>query len=141
MASNVSNAPAASKGWTIGLWTVQVLLALAFGMAGFMKATAPLETLAANMAWVSNVPGGLVRFIGIVEMLGAIGLILPAATRILPILTPAAGGGLLVVMGLAAGYHALHAEYAGIVPNVVLGLLAGLVAWGRLRKAPIAPRN
>ncbi|MNT38241.1 hypothetical protein D3C72_1744270 [compost metagenome] len=140
MATHVSNAPAPSKGWTIGLWTVQVLVALMFGMAGFMKSTQPIEALAANMPWVASMPA-LVRFIGIAELLGAIGMILPAATRILPLLTPAAGGGLATIMVLAAIFHLTRGEFSGIVANVVLGLLAAFVAWGRLKKAPIAPRN
>lgn len=53
----------------------------------------------------------------------------------------AAGAGLTTVMVLAAGYHVMHAEYPAIAFNAVLGLLAAFVAWGRLSKAPIAPRN
>lgn len=140
MATNVSNAPAPSKAWTIGLWGVQVLLALMFGMAGLMKSTQPIEALAANMPWVANLPG-LVRFIGVAELLGALGLILPAATRIRPVLTPAAGGGLALIMILAAGFHLVRGEFSAIPMNAVLGLLAAFVAWGRLSKAPIAPRN
>lgn len=140
MSTHVTNAPSPSKAWTIGLWVVQVLVAAMFGMAGFMKTTTPIEVLAANMPWVSSMPG-LVRFIGIAELLGAIGMILPAATRIRPILTPAAGGGLATVMVLAAVFHLTRGEYSGIIANAVLGLLAAFVAWGRLSKAPIAPRN
>jgi hypothetical protein len=140
MSTSIASPATPSKAWTLGLWVPQVLLALMFGMAGVMKSTQPIEAMAANMPWVANLPG-LVRFIGIVELLGAIGLILPAATRILPVLTPAAGAGLATVMVLAAGYHAMHGEYSAIVANAVLGLLAAFVAWGRLVKAPIAPKN
>ncbi|MNL48292.1 hypothetical protein D3C87_1711350 [compost metagenome] len=112
-----------------------------FGMAGVMKSAAPIAQLAINLPWVATAPVALVRFIGIAELAAALGLILPAVTRILPVLTPAAGGGLVTIMVLAAGFHAMHGEYTGIVVNVVVGLLAGLVAWGRLVKAPIAPRN
>ena len=62
----------------IALWIVQGLLALAFLMAGFMKSFMPLEGLKKNMAWVGDVPAGLVRFIGIVEILGALGNLLNA---------------------------------------------------------------
>ena len=73
----------------IVLWLVQILLACAFGMAGFMKSTQPVDVLAQNgIQWATQVPVALVRFIGISELLGAIGLILPAATRIKPVLTP-----------------------------------------------------
>lgn len=130
-----------SRALHIGLWVVQVLLGLAFTMAGIMKATQPLEALGAGMPWVSRVPGALVRFIGVSELLGGLGLILPSATRILPVLTPAAAGGLVVVMILAAGHHAMYGEWAAIPINVVMGGLAAFVLWGRLRAAPIAPRG
>lgn len=141
MSVNVSKSASPAKGWTIGLWAVQVLLGLMFAMAGVMKSTAPIEQLAANMPWVAQVSPLFVRFIGVSELAGALGLILPAATRILPFLTPLAGAGLALIMVLAAGFHAMHGEYGVIGMNVVLGGLAALVAWGRLAKAPIAPRN
>jgi putative oxidoreductase len=74
----------------IALWVVQALLALLFLLAGFPKATQPLDRLAGRMGWVKVVPQALTRFIGIAEILGAIGLILPALTHILPWLTIAA---------------------------------------------------
>lgn len=129
-----------SKGLVIALWAVQILLALAFGMAGIMKSTAPIEELAKNMPWVARSSPELVRFIGISEFLGALGLLLPALTRIKPILTPIAALGLATIMVLAIGSHALNNEAPVIGFNVVLGGLAGFVAWGRLKKAPITPR-
>jgi hypothetical protein len=86
-------------------------------------------------------PLPLVYFIGAVEVLGAIGVIVPAATRIKPILTPLAALGFLVIMVLAAGTHAMAGEFPGIAVNVVLGSLAAFVAYGRWKKAPIAPRT
>ena len=130
-----------ARGLHIALWVVQVLLGLSFLMAGVMKTTQPLEVLGAGMPWVSRMPGAVVRFIGVSELLGGLGLILPAASRILPVLTPAAAGGLVVVMILAAGHHAMYGEWAAIPINVVMGALAGFVLWGRLRAAPIAPRG
>lgn len=123
------------------LWTVQVLLALAFTMAGVMKATQPIEALAAQMPWAGDVPAALVRFIGVSELLGGIGLVLPSATRIQPRLTPIAAAGLVLVMILAALFHASRGEWGGLVPNAVLGGLAAFVAWGRWKAAPIAPRS
>lgn len=74
------------------------------------------------------------------ELLGAFGLILPAATRIKPALTPVAGLGLTIVMALAVVCHISRGEL-GLVPiNLVLGGLAAFVTWGRLTKAPIAGR-
>ena len=125
-----------SKILHISLWVAQVLLALAFGMAGFMKITMPIEELAKNgMSFVNNYAVGTVRFIGITEVLAAIGLILPAALRILPILTPIAASGLSVVMILATEYHISHNEPP--VPTIILFLIAVFVAWGRFKKAPI----
>lgn len=128
------------RGLHIGLWVAQGLLAVAFLMSGGMKLFAPIEELQAQMPWVAGALGSAVRFIGLAEVLGAIGLVLPAATRILPKLTPLAASGLLVVMGLAAATHASRGEYPMILANVALGGLAAFVVWGRSRKAPIAAR-
>lgn len=128
------------KGMHRGLWAAQIVLALAFFAGGAMKATAPIDQLQANMPWVGGFFGGLVRFIGTVEVLGALGLILPAATRIKPMLTPLAALGLLTVMVLAAGTHLARGEAPMVAVNFVLGGLATFIAWGRTRKAPIAPR-
>ena len=129
-----------NKALNIALWIVQILLAAAFFMAGAMKLGSPISELVANgMAFADRVPEALVRFIGAAEVLGAIGLIVPAATRILPKLTPTAGAALALVMVLAAGHHLLNAEY-NLVPNLVLGGLSGFIAWGRFSKVPIQPR-
>lgn len=128
--------------WTMALWVVQVLLALAFGAAGMMKLGMPIETLAAQMAWVNSTPELLVRFIGLAEVAGALGMILPAATRILPWLTPLAALGFVVIQVLAIITHALLGELLMVLPvNLVLLGLAALVAWGRWRIAPIVPRR
>jgi len=122
----------------IVLWIVQGLVALAFLLAGFMKAFMPVETLKKNMAWVSTVPAAFVRFIGVAEILGAIGLILPAATGIAPWLTVAAAVGLVVVMVSASIFHASRRETSNIGMNVVLLLLALIIVVGRLTFAPLA---
>jgi uncharacterized membrane protein YphA (DoxX/SURF4 family) len=125
-----------SKALHIGLWVVQVLLALAFGMAGFMKVSMPMADLAAKgMGFVNHTPETMVRFIGIAELLGAIGLILPSALRIKPILTPIAAVGIAIIMLLAIREHLSQNE--PIVANVILFALASIVAWGRFKKAPI----
>jgi putative oxidoreductase len=131
-------APASSRGWHWMLWTLQVLLAAFFLMAGLTKATQPLETLPAMIPWVSDVPGWLVRFIGVSEFAGALGLILPAATRILPRLTALAAAGLAVVMVLAVGFHITRREPFAM--QLAVAAVAAVVAWGRLKKAPIVPR-
>lgn len=114
------------------LWAAQALLALAFLAAGAMKATQPLPALAEKMAWIKTTPAPMVRFIGVAEILGAIGLLAPWGLGILPVLTPVAAGCLVLVMVLAAGTHAKLGEFPAIGANVVLGALAAFVAWGRL---------
>jgi putative oxidoreductase len=116
----------------IVLWVIQGLLALAFLLAGFMKAFMPLATLKKNMAWTGQVPAALVRFIGIAEILGAIGLILPVATGVAPWLTVAAAIGLVVVMLSAAIFHASRKEMNSIPANIVLLLLSAFVVVGWL---------
>ncbi len=135
-----SSPSAPSKGLQVSLWVAQVLLAMAFGMAGVMKTTMPIPELAQKMIWPGAVPAALVRFIGASELLAAIGLVLPAATRIRPMLTPLAGVGLVVVMALAAAFHVSRGELNLVPINFTLGALAAFVAWGRFRKAPISAR-
>jgi uncharacterized membrane protein YphA (DoxX/SURF4 family) len=123
------------------LWIIQILLALAFLAAGFMKLVTPVEQLAQNMVWVNDVPVWLVRFIGLAELAGGLGLVLPALTRIQPQLTPLAGAGLALDMFLAAVFHLSRGEFGFIVPNLVLLALAAFVAYGRWNLVPIAPRG
>lgn len=129
-----------SRSWVSSLWLAQILLAVAFGLAGAMKATAPIATLAQQMVWPGDVPAWLVRFIGVSELAGALGLILPAVTRIKPGLTPLAALGLLAVMVLASAFHIARGEWQALPMNVLLGALAAFIAWGRTRKVPIQAR-
>ncbi len=122
----------------IVLWIVQGLLALAFLLSGFTKTFQPLATVRKNMPWASDVPAPFVRFLGVAEMLGAIGLILPAITGIGTWLTVAAAAGLVVVMASASIFHASRREYSTIGMNVVLLGLSVLVIVGRLTFAPLA---
>lgn len=124
----------------IALWVAQVLLAAGFAMGGFMKLTAPIDALHAQMAWATAVPDLMIRFIGASELAGAVGLILPALTRIQPRLTGLAALGLLTIMVLALLFHVVRAEWSYLPVNALLGGLAGFVAWGRLIRAPIASR-
>lgn len=125
----------------IALWIVQILLALVFLGAGFSKAFLPIEDLGAQMAWVLDVsPWLMVRLPGWAEVAGALGLVLPSVTRIQPRLTPVAAAGLALVMLLAAIFHLSRGEFDDIIPNIVLMLLTGFVAYGRWKLAPIPPR-
>ena len=120
----------------IALWIVQVLLAGMFLLAGVMKAF-QYERAKAMLPWVKDVPHGLVTFIGICELLGGLGLLLPAITGTLPWLTPLAAAGLAIIMILAAGFHTSRREGQAIVFNVVLFALAAFVAYGRFFMAPL----
>lgn len=116
----------------IALWIVQGLLAVAFLMAGGMKLSQPKEKLLANMAFVEDFSQNTVRLIGLLEVLGAIGLILPWALTIMPELTGIAAIGLVLTMIGAIVTHIRRGEMQSLVPNIVLGLLALFVAVGRL---------
>ena len=116
----------------IALWVVQGLLAVAYLLAGGMKASQPIDTMGKQMKWVRDVPPGLVRFIGAAEALGAIGLILPMLTGILPWLTPVAAVCLVVVQVAAFAFHVSRRETSSLAMNVVLLVLAAFVAYGRL---------
>lgn len=130
-----------SKALNISLWIAQITLAIMFLMAGITKSIQPIEQLGASMPWVNEVPAGLVRFIGISELLGGIGLLLPALLRIKPILTPLAALGLFTVMVLAFVYHIAKGEYEALGFNVILGGIALFIAWGRYKKVPIASKK
>ncbi|MBM3773218.1 MAG: DoxX family protein [Acidimicrobiia bacterium] len=114
-------------------WTLQILLTLAFGAAGTMKLITPKDQLVANgMGWANDFSHTQVQLIGAAEVLGAVGLVVPAATDILPVLTPTAAAGLTVLMAGAAMMHLQRGE-PPVVPLVV-GLLAAIVVWLRLRE-------
>src|SRR5919106_3375077 len=116
----------------IALWVVQVLLAAAFVVSGATKLSQPKEKLLKNMAWVEDFSQPTLRIIGALEVLGAIGIVLPALTGIVPWLTPLAALGLVLLMIGAALTHLRRTEYGNIAMNAVLLVLAALVAYGRL---------
>ena len=112
------------------MWVAQVLLAVAFLGAGATKLSQPKEKLAKNMAWVEDFSQPAVRLIGVAEVLGAIGIVLPPLAGILPWLTPLAALGLVLTMIGAALTHLRRAEYGNIAMNAVLLVLAAFVAYG-----------
>ena len=122
----------------IALWIVQILLALLFAMVGIMKVTQPVDRLEVRMGWVKSVGPRGVRLIGSLEILGAIGLILPAVTGILPWLTPVAAACLALTMIGAMITHGRRGEYSQIGINVLLLLLTLFVAYGRFVIVPIS---
>lgn len=116
----------------VALWIVAGILAAAFLAAGLSKALTPKDGLLPRMPWVADFSAAQVKGIGIVEVLGAIGLILPGITKIAPILVPIAATGLAITMVLAFVMHARRGEAKqSIGPNFVLFALAVFVAWGR----------
>ncbi|GGN98819.1 hypothetical protein GCM10010112_92030 [Actinoplanes lobatus] len=116
----------------IVLWITAGLLAAAFAATGLMKLTQPKEKLAAaGQAWTEDFSAGVIKLIGALELLAVVGLILPALLDIAPVLVPLAATGLALTMIGAAVVHARRKEYQAIAVNVVLLILAAVVAWGR----------
>jgi uncharacterized membrane protein YphA (DoxX/SURF4 family) len=121
---------------TWALWIVQALLALLFLYAGGLKLVLPIEEMTRQIP----MPGAFLRFIGVAEVLGAIGLIVPALTRIRPGLTPLAAAGLVIIMvGATVVTLTAMGPAVALIPLAV-GILAAFVAYGRWRLAPIRGR-
>jgi uncharacterized membrane protein YphA (DoxX/SURF4 family) len=138
----MNDTPPTSKALNIALWVAQLLLAAAFGLFGSMKASQPLDQLAVMMKWIPNVPPLFVRTLGTLEVLGAIGIILPALTRIKPRLTILAAACFVLVQVCAIILHVSRGELAVIFPlNIILITLAAFVVWGRSKKSVILPRG
>jgi uncharacterized membrane protein len=118
------------------LWIAQVVLAvlfLLFGVTHLMRR----ETMRERVPWMWAVPREALAVIGLLEILAAIGLVLPAMTRIQPWLTPLAALCLAVLMVFAIVFHIRRGETPNIVLNTILGLLAAVVAWGRFIAYPL----
>jgi putative oxidoreductase len=122
------------------LWILQLLLAAAFLAFGGMKLGLSDAALAAKLGWVASVPSWLPRFIGVAEVLGAIGLVLPAATRIAPWFTPLASASLASITLLAVVVHFARNEGALGTPAAVLFLLCTVLTAGRWWLVPITAR-
>jgi uncharacterized membrane protein YphA (DoxX/SURF4 family) len=117
---------------TYALWIVQGLLAALFLFAGGMKLVLPVEEMTEQI----QLPGLFLRFIGVAEVLGAIGLVLPGLLRFRPGLTPLAAAGLVIIMIGATVVTLASGMVAPALISLVVGLLAALVAYGRWRLAP-----
>lgn len=129
-----------NKAMHITLWIFQIILGGMFIMAGVMKSTGSIAELAAKMTWVNDFSAPMVRFVGISELLGGIGLILPSLLRIQPKLSIWAAIALAVVMLLAIIYHIVKNEAQLMAPSVIMGILAVFIAWGRSKKAIIVAK-
>ena len=139
-AATMSHAAQRSRPLHVTLWIAQVLLAAFFLLAGINHGLRPLAVVAQSAPWVAGIPAWLVRFIGFAELAGGLGVVLPAATRVMPWLTPLAAAGLAVIMALAVPFHVMRGEANVIGLHVVVVVFALFVAWGRSTRARIAPR-
>jgi uncharacterized membrane protein YphA (DoxX/SURF4 family) len=120
---------------SIALWTAQGTLSAVFLFAGATKYMMPVEELTKG----SSLPGWFLLFIGAMELLGGIGLIVPALTRIRPVLTPVAACGLVIIMA-GATVLSIPMGAVALIPLTV-GILAAFVAYGRLKLSPIRARQ
>ena len=111
----------------VTLWVIQGMLAALFLFAGSMKLILPIEAMAGPV----SLPGWFLRFIGVAEVTGAIGLILPWLTRIQPRLTPMAASGLVIIMSGATAITVIGGPAATAAVPFVVGLLAATVAYSR----------
>lgn len=127
---------------TYVLWIIQILLGLLFLFAGGSKLVMSIEQMQelARQSGQSPLPGMLVRFIGVAELLGGLGLILPALLRIKPMLTPLAAVGLLIIMIGATVITLSSGAVGSAVFPLIVALLLAFVAYGRWRVAPIRER-
>ncbi|WP_209403768.1 DoxX family protein [Pseudozobellia sp. WGM2] len=127
------------KGLNIILWVAQGLIALTLIWAGYAKLFQPIEETAQMLPWALENPG-LLKFTGIIDLLGGIGIVLPAALRIQPKLTVFAAYGTIALMIAASVFHISRGEESLIGMNIFFLVLAAFVAWGRTKKAPITAK-
>lgn len=120
------------------VWIASILLALTFVAVGGMKVLAAAADLQQS---ANGVPVILLKLAGTAELLGALGLILPAATRVAPMLTPVAAVGLAVTMTGATIANVVVGAYSALPMTVVLGLVCALLAWARFGRYSIQPRG
>lgn len=119
------------------LWVLQIALATVFSVTGGLKLLRTREQLAPLMRWASAWSQAGVSGVGFAEVLGAGGLLLPAATGIVPLLTPLAALGLAGLMAGATVVNVRHDDRARVPLTIVLGLMALVIAYGRLLLAPL----
>jgi|TARA_R110002096_G_scaffold28365_9_gene86068 hypothetical protein len=129
-----------SKGLNIGLWVAQGLIALTLIWAAYAKLAQPIEETAKMLPWALDNPG-LLTFTGIIDLLGGIGIILPAALKIQPKLSVFAAYGTIALMIAASVFHISRGEASLIGMNIFFLILAVFVVWGRTKKAPILPKQ
>jgi len=122
-----------AKLFNIILWVIQVLLAALFLIAGFMKLGMPIPKLSTIYSWTGQASSILVRALGLIDTLAGAGLILPAALQIRPRLTAWTAVAIFALMCCATILHLSRGEGSVIGFNIIVALLAAVVAWGRLK--------
>jgi hypothetical protein len=137
--TTITTPPPPRRMLAAGLWAAQLVLAFFLLFGAYMKLAAPAEEVAKMMVWAAQYPN-LKTFTGIVDLLGGLGILLPALTRIQPRLTVLAALGIVVLQVLAFGFHAGRGEWPATPFNLILLGLAVFVLWGRSLAAPVAPR-
>jgi hypothetical protein len=130
----MTNTQTPSKALHISLWILQALLAATLIWAAALKLGKSPNELAAMWPWAGEVSPTLVKLTGIADLLGGIGLVLPALLRVKPVLTPIAALGIVVLMICAGVFHIARGEASQIGFNIVVAGIAGFIAWGRFRK-------
>jgi hypothetical protein len=123
-----------------GLWLAQTLIFLAFAWAGMKKLATPIPELALMWPWAADLPAPFVRSLGLIDLAGGVGVLLPALTRIKPGLTMPAALGCVALQVCAMIFHISRGEIAVLPVNLVFLALLGFIFLGR-RNSPIQPRR
>jgi uncharacterized membrane protein YphA (DoxX/SURF4 family) len=121
----------------VALWVAAGLLAVIYLAAGLPKLTKPKEALVDQMSWAADFSARSVHAIGALEVLGAVGVVLPGLVRIAPVLVPLAAVGLALLQVGAAVVNVRYQETNRLPLNIVLFALAVFVAWGRFGPYPL----
>ena len=128
-------------GLRAALWVAQILVGVPFILIGLMKLLTPIGDLAKTIHWAGEFPLAFVRGIGLIDIAGGLGMLLPALTRIKPGLTVAAALGCTVLQVLAIAFHFSRGEASVTGMNFIFLACSAFVLWGRSKRAPIAPRG
>lgn len=129
----MTNQQKSSKAMNIILWIAQVFVAAGFIWIATIKLFQPIEKIAAMWPWTGEAPSLMVRLLGVVDLLGGLGLILPTLLRIKPRLTAFTAIAIIVLMVCASIFHIARGEGAVIGFNIFVAVIAAFIAWGRMK--------
>ncbi|MES2740440.1 MAG: DoxX family protein [Pseudomonadota bacterium] len=138
---SASTSPTSSKFLPLGLWAAQVVVAFLFVASGLTKLLLPIADLTRMMVWPGEFPVAFVHTVGLVDLAGGLGILLPSLTRIYPRVAVWAALGCVVLQVLAIGFHGSRGELVALPLNLVLLPLAIFVLWGRGKRLPIRARG